>query len=224
MVAVAITLSEDKYFEKYASWLREIDIEPVRITNPDSLSDFDILVLSGGGDLSVKTGAYDQPERTDFPLQFIKPERDELEISLLNKATENKMPVLGICRGLQIINVYCGGTLWPDISEGNFDIKLHRKHSGDDGDTEHEVDLVDSNFNVTSHHHLAIRKLGTNLSAIGHSEDGIIEAVKHTKFPWFAVQWHPERTSEGMGRSIPKEWLLQQIRNISNIQGPDSVA
>ena len=59
MVAVAITLSEDKYFEKYASWLREIDIEPVRITNPDSLSDFDILVLSGGGDLSVKTGAYD---------------------------------------------------------------------------------------------------------------------------------------------------------------------
>ena len=149
MVAVAITLSEDKYFEKYASWLREIDIEPVRITNPDSLS---------------------------------------------------------------------------DISEGNFDIKLHRKHSGDDGDTEHEVDLVDSNFNVTSHHHLAIRKLGTNLSAIGHSEDGIIEAVKHTKFPWFAVQWHPERTSEGMGRSIPKEWLLQQIRNISNIQDPDSVA
>ena len=109
MVAVAITLSEDKYFEKYASWLREIDIEPVRITDSKDLPDFDILVLSGGGDLGVETEAYNQPERSDFPLQFVKPDRDALEISLLNKATKNKMPVLGICRGLQMINVFCGG-------------------------------------------------------------------------------------------------------------------
>ena len=217
MVAVAITLSEDKYFEKYASWLREVDIEPVRITDSANLSNFDILVLSGGGDLGVKSGAYNQPKRTDLPLQFVNPVRDSLENSLLNIATKNEMPVLGICRGLQMINVYCEGTLWPDIGEGDFNSEYHRENSGDDGDTQHEVDLADSNFDVSSHHHQAIRKLGNNLSAIGTSNDGIIEAVKHTELPWFAVQWHPERTSEGLGRSIPKEWLLHQIRNLSHL-------
>ena len=224
MVAVAITLSEDKYFEKYASWLREIDIEPVRITDSKDLPDFDILVLSGGGDLGVETEAYNQPERSDFPLQFVKPDRDALEISLLNKATKNKMPVLGICRGLQMINVFCGGTLWPDIGEGDFILEFHRKHSGDDGDTEHEVDIADSIFDATSHHHQAVRNLGKNLIAIGSSSDGLVEAVKHRELPWFAVQWHPERTSGGPGRSIPKEWLLHQIRNLSIHSSLDSVA
>ena len=216
MVAVAITLSEDKYFKKYAAWLREVSINPVRITDPEDLSNFNILILSGGGDLGIETEAYNQPERTDFPLQFVNPVRDELENSLLDMAKKNNTPVLGICRGLQMINVYCGGTLWPDIGEGGFNSEYHRENSGDDGDTRHEVDLADSNFDVSSHHHQAIRKLGNNLSAIGSSNDGLIEAVRHTEFPWFAVQWHPERTLEGPGRSIPKEWLRHQVRNLKH--------
>ena len=174
--------------------------------------------------MSVETGASHQPERTDFPLQFVKSDRDELEISLLNKAIKNKIPVLGICRGLQMINVFCGGTLWSDISEGDFNSEFHRKHSGDDGDTEHEVDIADSNFDATSHHHQAVRILGENLITIGSSSDGLVEAIKHRELPWVAVQWHPERTVEGPGRSIPKEWLLHQIRNLSIHSSLDSVA
>ena len=116
MKSTALTLTSDKYFERYAKFISEADGTPQRITSPEDLDNYDVLVLSGGGDMGIKSGAYgDQTE--DLPIGGVKDERDELERQLLEKAFERKMPVLGICRGMQVMNVFLGGTLWPDIEK-----------------------------------------------------------------------------------------------------------
>ena len=105
MKSTALTLSEDRYFERYAKLITEAEGTPQRITSPEDLDNYDVLVLSGGGDMGIKSGAYgDQTDK--LPIGGVKEERDELERQLLERAFERKMPVLGICRGMQVINVF----------------------------------------------------------------------------------------------------------------------
>ena len=125
MKSTALTLSEDRYFERYAKFITEAEGTPQRITSADDLDNYDVLVLSGGGDMGIKSGAYgDQTE--DLSIGGVKEERDELERQLLEKAYERRMPVLAICRGMQVMNVFLGGTLWSDVNQGGFDGGLHR--------------------------------------------------------------------------------------------------
>ena len=72
----------------------------------------------------------------------------------------------------------------------------------------------DKEFEVISHHHQGVRELGQDLHVLSKSSDGMIEAVKHKSLPWFAVQWHPERTPEGLGRALPREWLRKELQNV----------
>ena len=118
MKSTALTLTSDKYFERYAKFITEADGTPQRITSPEDLDNYDVLVLSGGGDMGIKSGAYgDQID--NLPIGGVNDDRDELEKKLLEKAFERKMPVLGICRGMQVMNVFLGGTLWPDVGQGD---------------------------------------------------------------------------------------------------------
>ena len=203
MKYTALTLTSEKYFDRYAKFISEADGTPQRITSPEELENYEVLVLSGGGDMGVKSGAYgDQTE--DLPIGGVNDDRDDLERKLLDKAFERKMPVLGICRGMQVMNVFLGGTLWPDIGQGGFDGGIHRDGEGGEppiGDIPHWTEMEGKEFEVTSHHHQGVRQLGKDLQVISKSSDGMIEAVKHETLPWFAVQWHPERTSEGLGRA-----------------------
>ena len=147
----------------------------------------DALLLPGGGDLHPRL--YGQPiDGADE----INEQRDQYEIALFRYFFEQRKPIFGICRGLQLINVALGGTLYQHIEN-------HRQSGG--GDMIHFVkstdpDLVElygNHFPVNSFHHQAVDRLGNGLFVCAKAEDGTIEAVKHDSLPVFAVQWHPER-------------------------------
>ena len=162
------------------------------------LSRIDGLLLSGGPDIDPALyGEEKIPECGE-----ISPKRDAVEISLFLKALEMRMPVLGICRGIQVINVALGGTLYQDI-----DTQLEGavKHPCYDQPREkaHEVTVFEGSqvhrmtglkrFSVNSRHHQGIKRLGHGLVATAYSKDRLIEAVDYPQAPFItAVQWHPE--------------------------------
>ena len=102
MKLTALTLSSDRYYPRYANFIQEAEGTPERIQSVNDLEKYDVLVLSGGGDMGIKSGAYGL-QSEDLPIDGVKDDRDELELALLKRAEETKMPVLGICRGLQVM-------------------------------------------------------------------------------------------------------------------------
>ncbi len=207
MIDIPITLSADKYLPKYAKWLEEFGFKAWRIEKKEDAEEAPFIVLSGGGDLGIETSAYtcNNPEER---ISGVKKNRDELEFDLLHFAIERDIPVLGVCRGFQVMNVFLGGTLWPDIENGNFDLSKHRGNKKKEGsDVVHIVNSRKGNFHVTSHHHQGIKTLGEGLLPTGYSEDGLIEAFVSGDNLWNGVQWHPERTESGRGRRWFEDWL-----------------
>ena len=145
------------------------------------------LLLPGGGDL--EPWRYGQRNTASRNLE---PERDEAEWGLLAEFTAAGKPVLGICRGLQVINVFFGGSLAQDIPG----------HSASEGaDRLHDVRTAPSPMRpwaadrvlVNSAHHQAADRLGSGLEAVQWAGDGVVEGLCHRRLPVWAVQWHPER-------------------------------
>jgi putative glutamine amidotransferase len=165
--------------------------------HPGELLDLlDGLMLAGGRDIDPLTyGAQPDPATIDP-----QPERDRFELALVSAALERDMPVLGVCRGMQMLNVACGGTLQQHV-EGD-QLQRHRHTPGVFAD--HDVELAAGSLAaraaggervaVRSHHHQAIGDLGEGLVATGHSpEDGLVEAVElPAKRFALGVLWHPE--------------------------------
>lgn len=134
------------------------------------------------------------------------PARDNLEIRLLDYAKEKQIPVLGICRGTQLINHYCGGSLKPVSG-----------HVATRQSLEGELAKKYNYSTVNSYHNFAITPatLGNNLSAVAHTADGVIKAIQHQQYPWLGIMWHPEREA-----SLAKQdfQLLQDILNLGKQQ------
>lgn len=159
---------------------------------PRVADNYDGLILCGGNDINPKYYGEDINGSVDIDY-----ERDKVELELLKAFVKAGKPVMGICRGFQLINVYFGGTLYQDIENA----KQHSSYA--DFDLIHGVTAVkDSilhklygeNFVVNSYHHQAIKKLGDNLKVTLTSADKtVIEGFEHNSLPIFGVQWHPER-------------------------------
>ena len=128
------------------------------------------------------------------------PKRDTLETLLLSKALSSDKPILGICRGLQFINVFSGGTLWQDLPSQHpseivhrqgkpYGVPTHKVELNGDLQTLLGKDIIE----VNTLHHQAAKDLGNDLTAMAVAPDGIIEAFQMVgkRFVW-AVQWHPE--------------------------------
>jgi putative glutamine amidotransferase len=198
-------------FENYRRWMEmESGIEVVKLSshlqNASAIESCDGIIFSGGEDLHPEL--YGKPEFVkEFGLKEIIPERDQFEFEAIERAFHFKKPVLGICRGLQLINVYLGGTLVPDIP-----ILYHSTTHGKIGGQDQTHFIRVENFSllhdisglelgiVNSAHHQSVDRPAKELKISAFSEPAIVEAMewKETgKKSWLLmVQWHPERMSD----------------------------
>lgn len=162
------------------------------------LAGVDGLVLTGGGDVAPEYFG----EKRHPKLGTVNLARDATEIALISAARRLRMPVLAICRGIQVLNVECGGSLIQDIAAQRPGALEHDGH-GARGEAVHPVRIEEDSIlglatgatrlNVNSLHHQAIDRLGGGLRVTATSPDGIIEGVESTDDWWIlAVQWHPE--------------------------------
>ena len=156
----------------------------------------DGFLFTGGQDVSPSL--YGMEDATGTIVS--SPERDQLESLLLSKALLADKPILGICRGLQFINAFMGGTLWQDLPSQHPSEIIHRQGKPYDAPT-HQVTLSGDLqtllgkdiLEVNTLHHQAVKDLGSGLTPMAIAPDGIIEAAQlpGKRFVW-AVQWHPE--------------------------------
>lgn len=172
---------------------------------PEPLVDtVDGLLLVGGADVDPASyGAEREPET-----EATAPVRDAFEIALVRRAVEVGVPVLGICRGMQILNVAMGGTLDQDLKD-EVGATPHRRRLGGFDGTDHDVRLLPGSLaaracgaelcRVHCHHHQIVRDIGPELTVTGRDElDGVPEALEARDDSWtLGVQWHPEAVRDG---------------------------
>jgi putative glutamine amidotransferase len=173
---------------------------PVDRRSPEALLDrIDGLMVIGGADLDPSVYGEPRSEHTEKTYR----ERDEFELALTRAALERRLPFLGICRGMQLLNVALGGTLNQHLVDGD-GTNTHRRVIGTFSGTEHEIDLEPGSLaagalgepvhEARCHHHQAIERLGSGLVVSGRARDGVVEAIELADGDgWvLGVQWHPE--------------------------------
>ena len=228
---IAVTKSVGKSIDNYVAWLRAVreDVNVLELAglSPDeartALREADGLLLSGGADVDPI-----RYEREDLrSVCSIDAARDEMEFALIEESREMRMPVLGICRGMQILNVAYGGTLIADIPSQHSTEIEHRQDVQSKEDAVHQVELQPGTImrhfigvfdgQINSAHHQCVEHLADVFTASAYSPDGIIEALEWGdaslggKPFLYAVQWHPERLPYENPMSLPiaQHFLLE---------------
>lgn len=171
------------------------DIETIH----SQVSILDGLIMTGG--IDVNPNMYNE---NPLPLQGNSSlERDHYEINLLKYADEKQIPIFGICRGIQIINVYFKGSLYQDLSYSKMNVIKHSQQEKRENPS-HKIHIEKNSFlyesleneaYVNSFHHQAIKDLAPHFKVVAKASDGIIEAIQHESRPIYAVQFHPEAMS-----------------------------
>jgi putative glutamine amidotransferase len=183
--------------EPYEAAMRSVGIEPVR--NPESLDGLDGLLLSGGSDINPRNYGQERLRQSDSPDDA----RDELEMRLLQEALMADLPVLAICRGLQLFNVFYGGLLTQHLPGSD----MHRQKSNGAEAGRHpaahsiqvkpETQLARiigaGEHQVNSRHHQGVDRLGPGLTVSAVAPDDVVEGLEVPDATFaVAVQWHPE--------------------------------
>ena len=210
-----VALAGTESLTNYIDALKENDIEVIATLDVDEAIKCDGLLLPGGGDIDPvyygeEMNGSDEPDR----------ELDKAQREILDAFVKAKKPILGICRGMQLINIYFGGSLYQDL--GTRDI--HTRKNGND--SIHSVKSVEEGnlfeklygktFNINSAHHQGTKKLGKGLKEVLRSDDGVCEAVIHEELPIIATQFHPERMSYKQRRddAVVGEEIFQYFKSL----------
>ncbi len=204
-----LTIGVSKLAPNYENWIKRlhgetdiVDLYTLSLTQAlNTASQCSGILLSGGSDI--------HPERYGRSIDIghcrnVDERRDHLETELIEIALHNRIPLLGICRGQQMINVAMRGTLYPDLKTSYNGVL---PHSDDSGDVYHEIDIAKDSLlyritgvlsgQVNSAHHQAIKRIASGFISVANSKDGVIEAIEASESLdhrfFIAVQWHPER-------------------------------
>lgn len=202
--------------ERVGHTVRVLPYSMDRQTCNKLLDELDAILFMGGGDIEAKWFGCKQSPLAGVPNQH----RDEFELLLFELALERRLPVMGICRGHQLINIGLGGDLYQDLpseypsvterltSQDTYTTELIN-HSRPDSEWAgvHDIEIVPESrlykilqhttVHVNSTHHQAIRRLGRTLHVSARSADGVIEAIESDYYPIASVQFHPERLAFG---------------------------
>ncbi len=180
---------------------------PLEVDPALFLEHLDGVLLSGGADIGPEH--YGAAAKTDvYPPE---PERDEFELRLLDVAVSGELPVLGVCRGLQMLNIHAGGSLHQHVPE-------HARYDVPANSTIHSIDILagsalgslyGTRHEVNSLHHQTVDRVGADLKVTATDGRHTVEGLEHTTLPIVAVQWHPEmldtRDTDPLFR-----WLVDQ--------------
>jgi len=173
---VRLSCLEENYVQYFLAWGIEVILVPNNVDFVDKIiNSADGVILSGGGTVGIQKN------------------RDKVEGKLVELCIKEKIPLLGICRGMQFINVYFGGTLTKVDNHVNRNHKLFTKlYKGGGGI-------------VNSYHEQGIEKLSSELKTFAYSDDRVIEGIYHIKHKIMGIQWHPERDNK------LSDWIDKQI-------------
>lgn len=198
-IRVAI-VGRNKDTLNYEKALDAMGVRYLTTMDPGMLPDMDALLLPGGGDITPAFFGQKNHGSRNIDIEL-----DIIQLQALDIFYKLKRPVLGICKGMQVINVYFGGTIIQDMAESP-------RHAWENGDKLHSTAVREGSFLeklygkhmiTNSAHHQAIDRLGRELRVIQNADDGIVEGIVHDRLPILGVQWHPERLFFGQGGCPP---------------------
>lgn len=219
---IVIGVTDCSKYLKYSNWILGYSeqIEVIQLShwanNFEEIKKCDGVLLTGGEDVHPRF--YNKPEYYSYCYENdISEARDEFEWKVLEYTETNHVPVLGICRGLQIANVFFGGTLIPDIPVWG---KYNHSKMPDDSDRYHKIAIDPASWlyslvhkqegMINSNHHQSADKIGDGLVVSAFSPDGVVEALERkepqNKSFLCLVQWHPERMND------PESNFVKNIR------------
>lgn len=192
---------------------------PYESAGLDVVNRIDALIVTGGQDVDPEVWGGPSPgDSVGGEVLAIDRQRDDYEIALVRHALERDIPILGICRGHQVLNVALGGTLIPHLAETAVRHVSQERIPDQRPEREHPVTFEEGTLAfklygekgyVNSWHHQAVARLGTGLVASGHAPDGVIESIELPGRPVLGLQWHPE-ASVDLEPCFP--WLVEHAR------------
>ena len=193
--------------QNYERAFRSLGARVFSTLSKEKAASADYLVLPGGGDITPAFfGQHNHGSRT------IDTELDILQLQILDFFVQSKRPILGICKGIQLINIYFGGDIHQDLETAS----IHQWIGHDQSHPVYHSGLRRDDFFyqlyglstiVNSAHHQGIDRLGLSLLAVCRSGNNVIEGIMHDSLPILGVQWHPERCLES-GGDILLEYFL----------------